>query len=257
MAVGSIRSSATVTRSPMYRCERTNVVPLSASMTTTAHLRATLTRRGTGRLRSVTGRMARLGPDLYRGSRLRQNARDGRGVQFRPAAGERPLVEELHVHRVVLEQRRARDHRHVVVAFGEDLRERVEPDEPSLDRSEPELPRPVELDPGEVEINWAVGRADELLHDRVELLCLLEARALARRDVRKVEDGNGPLHPPHELEDLLARTEDVRMAARLDRQSDGPLRELPEPVGEVRDDFGELLDGVAAVPRTVEAEVRV
>src|SRR5208283_3706562 len=114
-------------------------------------------------------------------------------VQLRPAAREGPLVEELHVHRVVLEQGRARDHRDVVVAFGEDLREGVEADEPSLDRREPELSRSVELDAREVEIDRPVGRPNELLHDRVELLRLLEARAFAGGDVRQVEDGHGPL----------------------------------------------------------------
>src|SRR5271157_633229 len=166
-------------------------------MTAMAHLRAVLGRgRATG-LWPMAGRAWRRGASLREelrpkrypgrwahGDGLRLGSGGGRSVQLRPTARQRPLVQELHVHRVVLEERRARDHRHVVVPFGEDLRERVEPDEAPFDRRETELPRSVELDTREVEVDRSVGGPDELLDDRVELLRLLEARPLARRDVR-------------------------------------------------------------------------
>src|SRR5580658_1459649 len=263
IAAGSSRSSASVTCVAMYRCARTNVAALPASSATAPDLRGAL--RGAGRssrrlsgdrTRRLRGRLSgALGPVRGRGYRLLHRFRCGRSVLLRPPPGERPLVEELHVHPVVLEERRARDDGDVVIPLGEDLGERIEPDEAALDRGQPELAGAVELDPGEVEVERPVGRGDELLDHRLELGGVLERAALPRREMRQVQHGHGPPDMADQVEDLLAGTEDVRVTARFDREPYGTLRVVLEPVREVRHDVGQLLDRIAPVAATVEAEV--
>ena len=150
------------TRSPMYRWARSKVVRARPMASGHGPSRSFFAAGGAcGRLRG------RASCAFGAGS----SARGGAGASAGAAsstAGQRALVEELHVHRVVLEERRARDHGDVVVPLGEEFGDRVELELTPLDRGQAELPGAVELDAREVRVEVAVARLHELVDERSE-----------------------------------------------------------------------------------------
>src|SRR2546425_770610 len=157
---------------------------------------------------------------------------------------EHALEDDLHVHRVVLEQRGGRDEREVVVVVQQALRERLEPQVALLDRRVPELGPALVLDAGEVRVDVPARRLLDAVDHGREVLGPLQEATLPRVDVREIQDGDDALDRLREREDLVEAPDDLPPAARLEPELRADLV-LPVRVAErlhvVRDPPDRLL----------------
>src|SRR2546428_11506383 len=136
-----------------------------------------------------------------------------------------PLQDYLHVHRIVLQERRRRDNRQIVVVVEQTFGQGLEPKVAFLDRRVPQLVPVGVLDSAEVRVDVStVGGLLVLRQDVVEILGPLEEAETAGVDVSEIQDGQDPLRILDQGEDLVEAADDLLAPARLDAE---PGLDLP------------------------------
>src|SRR2546427_1267214 len=130
-----------------------------------------------------------------------------------------PFQDDLHVHRVVLEQRRGRIDRQVGVLIEQAFRERLKPQVSLLDRRVAQLVPVRVLDAAEVRVDVpSIGDLLDLRKDVVEIFRALEQSEAARVHVREIQDREDPFRVLDEGQELVEAADDFGAAARLDPQ---------------------------------------
>lgn len=153
---------------------------------------------------------------------------------------ESPLVDDLHVHGVVLQEGRRGDYGRVGLHLDEGLRQGVEPHVSLLDGHLPPLAVLVVVDAGECGVDPAVAVGLDCLEDVQEVVDVQEGPAGAGVVVREVDHGDHrSVQGIAEVEDLVQAPEDVLLAGDLDPEAGLDVVVLP-PV----DDEREVVDDV-------------